>query len=257
MSKNHPEAEIYKGLAHIYDEIMRDIDYDDWADFIDEIIQTHHPEAETLLELACGTGNHALSLDELETYEITATDVSNEMLEVAKTKSIFKQSEIIWQQADFTSLELDSKFDVIMMLFDSINYVVDPKLVVQVLDRVASHLNENGIFVFDFTTPANSESGADSMNDEGTTPDDYRYERKSYYLPSERIHYNEFEIERLSEDKKQVLEHFREIHRQRIYTLQEMQELVSQSKLNLLAAYAELDFEDADERSHRITMVLK
>jgi hypothetical protein len=154
-------------------------------------------------------------------------------------------------------LSLDSKFDAAIMLFDSINYVLDTTKVVDVFNRVATHLNENGIFVFDFTTPENSESGADSMNDEGTTPDDYKYQRKSYYLPSERIHYNEFEIEHLSEDKKQVLEHFREIHRQRIYTLQEMKELVSQSNLKLIAAYSELDFEPADDRSHRITMVLR
>ena len=52
--------EIYTHLAKVYDEVMKDIDYEDWADFIDEIIQNHNDEAKTILELACGTGSLAI-----------------------------------------------------------------------------------------------------------------------------------------------------------------------------------------------------
>ena len=56
----------YTVLADIYDRVMSDVDYETWADYIDEIILEHRPEAENLLELACGTGTIALSLEELD-----------------------------------------------------------------------------------------------------------------------------------------------------------------------------------------------
>ena len=87
--KSTVNKNIYKSLASIYDELMKDISYEDWSDFIDEVIQTHNDEAVSLLELGCGTGTFALSIDELDVYDITATDVSESMLEVAKTKAAF------------------------------------------------------------------------------------------------------------------------------------------------------------------------
>lgn len=248
---------IYTGLANIYNDLMADIDYDEWTDFIDEIIQTHHETAETLLELACGTGNHAFSFEELEAYSITATDASAEMLEIAKLKANFRDSNIRWHQMDFRNIDLQETFDVILCLFDSINYLLQPKEVVTVFNGIHKALNPNGIFIFDFATPINSETGAEAMNAEGTTTDNFRYVRKSYYLPSERLHYNEFEIDQLSEDKKTVLKRFRETHKQRIYTFSEMKKLVEESSLSLLAAYEDYDLDPASEKSHRITMVLQ
>ena len=66
---------------------MKDVDYEVWTDYIDEIIMMHHHEARDVLELACGTGTMALSMDELGYYNITATDLSPEMIEKAKKKA--------------------------------------------------------------------------------------------------------------------------------------------------------------------------
>lgn len=246
----------YKALAPIYDYLMNEIDYDEWSDFVDELIQTHHPEAQTLLELACGTGSHALSLEELETYDITATDLSAEMLEEAKAKATFRNSTITWKQADMLHLDMGTTYDVVVSLYDSINYMMNLDDVIKVMKNAKAHLNEDGVFIFDFTTPANSEEGAEDMNDEGTSPDGYRFVRKSYYLPSERIHCNEIEIEKLSADKKSVVQKMREVHRQRIYTLAEMKNAAAAAGLEWLAAYGSFDLDKATEKSHRITVVL-
>jgi 2-polyprenyl-3-methyl-5-hydroxy-6-metoxy-1,4-benzoquinol methylase len=111
----------YEALAYIYDEVMQDIDYDDWADYIDEIIQEHHPDAVSILELACGTGRLALSLDELDCYDITATDKSETMLNVGKLKAEYKKSGIRWQVVDYFNITMPERFDVVMTLFDSLN----------------------------------------------------------------------------------------------------------------------------------------
>lgn len=256
--KSSDNKNIYKALAPIYDDLMRDINYEDWADFIDEVIQTHHPEAETILELGCGTGSFSISLDELDFYDITATDFSEEMLDIAKTKAVFKQSNIDWKQLDFhkvSEFETDKTFDALLMLFDTVNYIQNPDDIVSVLKDLKSLMAENGVLIFDFTTPANSIAAEESLNEEGVS-NQYYYRRKSYYLESERYHYNEFEIDEMDDDGE-IVDQYLEVHRQKIYTLKEMREIVKKAGFNLEAAYEGFDLIDANEKSDRITVVLR
>lgn len=256
MSNASKEIATYSALALIYDTVMRDIDYEMWSDFIDEIIQTHHPDAFDILELACGTGSLAISLDELDYYSILATDASNQMLEVARQKSALGVNDLQWMQVNYFDITLTDDFDVAIMLYDSINYALDADLVLEALKQVRKCVRANGLFIFDFTTPANSLKNADTLNDEGSTSDNYRFTRLSRYLPSEKIHYNEFEIEKLADDKIHIERRFREIHKQRVYSLPEMREIVSRSPFKIIAEYDAFELEPAHENSDRITMVL-
>jgi ubiquinone/menaquinone biosynthesis C-methylase UbiE len=249
--------EIYTHLAKVYDEVMKDIDYEDWADFIDEIIQNHNDEAKTILELACGTGSLAISLDELDCYEITASDYSDQMLEIAEQKSAIKQSNITWKRIDFFKIDLQEKFDVVVMLFDSLNYIKDTNSIKIMLAEVKKVLNDDGFFIFDFTTPQHSSKHAEMMNDQGITFDNYRFVRISRYLEAEGVHYNEFTIEKLSDDKQQVLARKNEVHVQRTYKLDDIREVVTDTGFKIIAEYDGLDFVPATNQSDRITMVIQ
>lgn len=249
--------EIYTHLAQVYDEVMKDIDYEDWADFIDAVILKHNEDAVTLLELACGTGSLALSLDELDCYEITATDYSEQMLEVARQKSAFVDSTVDFKRVDFFNIDINEKFDVVIMLFDSINYIRDTESIKSMLSQVKNVLIEGGFFIFDFTTPQHSSKYAEMMNDQGVTPDNYRFVRISRYLETEGVHYNEFTIEKLSDDKQHVLERRNEVHVQRTYKLSDIQSVVNECGFEIIAEYDGLDLVPATPNSDRITMVIK
>lgn len=236
---------------------MRDVDYEDWADFIDAIIQEHRPDTVSILELACGTGKIAMFLDELECYEITATDLSAEMIEIGKTMAEFRDMSIQWDQQDFYNITLEEQYDAVLALFDSINYILKEEEMLKMLSSVARVMHEDSIFIFDFTTPAHSEFVADKLNDEGVTPDNIRFERRNFYIPSEKIHVNEFELEFLDKDKVTVLRRAKETHRQRIYDYKEMKQIIAKSDFDILAAYEDFDFVDATNKSERITLVLK
>ena len=86
MGENESHEPEYSKLAEIYDILMENVDYDVWADFIDEVIQVHHPDPGKILELACGTGSLSLSLDKLGVYDIVATDKSRPMVQKAQSK---------------------------------------------------------------------------------------------------------------------------------------------------------------------------
>jgi 2-polyprenyl-3-methyl-5-hydroxy-6-metoxy-1,4-benzoquinol methylase len=246
----------YSALAILYDTLMKDVDYESWADYIDEIIQTHHPTAEFLLELACGTGSIALSLDELGYYTIDASDISREMLEVAIHKSAEMDSGVNFFPMSFQRLNVNETYDVVFSVFDSINYLTEPDKIKGFLQESVKLMDEDGLLIFDFATPKNSLESVDDLDNDQEEFGNYRFFRKSSFDIKRHLHYNHFEIERLDPDGREVIETFTEIHCQRVYTLEEMKKLVEQSPWSLIAAYGDFELTEADDNSSRITLVL-
>lgn len=245
------------GMALIYDELMRDIDYELWSDFIDEIIQSFAPDTETVLELACGTGSFAIYLDELDCYDITATDMSQEMIDVAKNKAESINATVHFKTMDYRNIEINKKFDAAIMLFDSINYMMNDDDILLVFSQVKKVLNDSGLFIFDFTTPVNSKRAVDLLNEERTTSNGFRYVRTSRYDEEAGIHYNEFWIEKAGDGPNDRGLKFSELHQERVYTLAHIDELVKKAGYDVLARYDAFDLVDANENSDRITMVLQ
>ena len=66
MMNEDPHEENYSALAEIYDDVMGDVDYETWTDYIDDIIVEHNPESVDVLELACGTGTMAVAVEGLD-----------------------------------------------------------------------------------------------------------------------------------------------------------------------------------------------
>ncbi len=251
------ETEIYSALAEVYDSLMDDVNYELWADFIDEILMVHHPEPVHLLELACGTGSMALSLEELECYEITATDASESMIRKAREKAKKHHSKISFEVMDFLSIDLDGKFDAVIMAFDSINYLHQKEQILTLMGQVKKVLKPEGIFIFDFTTPRNSVKSIRYLHKEkGSDGSRFRYSRTSRYNHKLKIHTNDFLIKEVDE-KNRSKNIFRESHKQKIYTLTQMKEIIGDTDFKILAAYDGFQLKPAKNRSLRITVVLK
>lgn len=137
--------------AELYDVFYADKPYTDEAAFVHSCLQ-HYSIGAThrLLELACGTGSHALTLEKFG-YNIVATDYSNDMLAYARRKATQALSTVDFRWQDMRSLDLPNHpFDAVICLFDSIGYVVTNEALVQVLQGVHRYLRPNGLFVFEF-----------------------------------------------------------------------------------------------------------
>lgn len=137
--------------ADYYDIIYGDKDYAAEATFVHRCIEQHGDGQVTrLLELACGSGNHAFELEKLG-YQITATDYSSDLLAVAKRKAETRSSQVDFRLADMRTLALDDEpFDAIYCLFDSIGYVQTNQAIADVLAGVQRHLRPGGLFIFEF-----------------------------------------------------------------------------------------------------------
>ena len=48
--------EAYLALAQVYDELMDNVDYDDWAAHLHGLLEDHGISEGLILDLGCGTG---------------------------------------------------------------------------------------------------------------------------------------------------------------------------------------------------------
>lgn len=137
--------------AQYYDVFYADKPYAAEAAIVHQLFREHsHGSCESLLELACGTGRHALELEKLG-YRIVATDYSKDLLAVAREKAISARSRVDFRFQDMRSLDLSGEvFDGAYCLFDSIGYVQTNESINKVLQSVRSHLRPEGLFIFEF-----------------------------------------------------------------------------------------------------------
>ena len=248
---------IYSKLAPLYDVLMADVDYEAWADYIDELMQTHHPEPIDVLEIACGTGSVSISLSELECYHLTGTDLSPDMIEVARQKAEAIDEKVRFEAKSFSELDFQSEFDCVFSVFDSVNYLHHPDEILELFKNVESALKPGGLFIYDFSTPRNSLESVDHLNEAEGERGNLRYYRTSRYDPHQKIHVNEFEIDELDPKTRTIVQSYRETHRQRAYTLHEMLSILKQTPYHLVAKYDGFDLIEATENSARVTMVLQ
>ena len=76
----------YRDFAFVYDELMDDVDYDGWVNYIEQIIKNENAEVKNILELACGTGNITIPLAK-KNYDIAGIEYFlTKMLNVARSK---------------------------------------------------------------------------------------------------------------------------------------------------------------------------
>lgn len=137
--------------AELYDLFYADKPYAEEALFVHQCLQEYSSGPITrLLELACGTGSHALALEKFG-YRIVATDYSEDMLAIAERKARELSSTVEFRFQDMTELSVtDGPFDAVVCLFDSIGYVATNERISRVFCGVHEQLRPDGLFIFEF-----------------------------------------------------------------------------------------------------------
>src|SRR3954447_17991306 len=103
-------------VAEIYDLLhATHKDYAAEASDIAGQIRRVHPQAKTVLDVACGTAEHARLLVENHQFQVDGLDINPSFVRIARTKlvggSVF--------EADMTSFVLPARYDVVLCLFSS------------------------------------------------------------------------------------------------------------------------------------------
>lgn len=133
--------------AELYDLFYAEKPYEAEAAFVDQCLREYSVgPTQRLLEIACGTGTHALQLAQ-RGYQIVATDYSPDMIERARQKT----AHVEFFPQDMTQLDVaGAPFDAVYCMFDAIGYVVTNEALEKVFQGVHKHLRSDGLFVFEF-----------------------------------------------------------------------------------------------------------
>ncbi len=219
----------YQKFADYYDEYMSNVDYDKWINFIlrkMEYFDQSNPKK--ILELGCGTANISGKLVELN-YNVDASDISCEMLKIADKKK-FKPNLFQANMLDKISPE---KYDIILLLFDGINYLRNVAELEKLFKNTFTGLKENGIFCFDISTKSNCIENFDGFVNLEDNEDDF-FIHTSEFIPeidTEETHLTIFER------KGFLFQRYDEIHREKIFSVEEIIKSIKSTDFEILGIF--------------------
>jgi SAM-dependent methyltransferase len=133
---------MFSESADLYDKIYTKLkNYRDEAEKLATWIKKLRPNAQSLLDVACGTGEHDrfLSAD----YLIDGIDLNPEFVRIAKSKNPAGD----YRVANMIRFDLEKRYDVLVCLFSSIGYVETIENLHATLATFQRHLNEGGLIL--------------------------------------------------------------------------------------------------------------
>jgi SAM-dependent methyltransferase len=136
---------MFNRTAKLYDAFYRDKDYRAEARYVADVIRARVPGAATLLDIACGTGEHARFLAVDHAFSVDGSDIEPGLLEIAATKL----PAATFHVADMVDFELGRRYDAVVCLFSSIGYVRSEPALRRALAAMARHLVPGGVLVIE------------------------------------------------------------------------------------------------------------
>lgn len=140
----------------IYTATDMDKDYAGEARKIADLLRHNRPQSRTLLDVACGTGEHARYLSEVHGFAVDGIDLSPEMIARARAKCPLGRFTL----GDMTNFHLGRCFDGVICMFGAIAHSVTMPRLRETLACLRDHLAPGGIAVVQpYRTPGAVQPG--------------------------------------------------------------------------------------------------
>lgn len=206
---------MFSASAELYDLIYSGFkDYAKESAQLATFIKQEHGPARTILDVACGTAEHARLLSDNHGFAVDGLDLDPDFVEIAKRK--LPRGHVY--RGDMTSFTLPKKYDVVLCLFSSIGYVRTLARVRQTFERFRAHLAPDGIVLVEpWFPPGVLEAGRISVND-AQSPG-LRVVRMGQVTVEDRLSRIRFEY---LIGRPDGIEHAVEVHELGLFTTEEM-----------------------------------
>lgn len=238
----------YENFARVYDELMDNVPYEEWAQFILNLLQDRKITEGLVLELGCGTGKLMTLLGKVG-FDMIGVDNSVEMLQIAKEKT---SQDFLYLLQDMREFELYGTVKAVISVCDSVNYITKKEELRKVFQLVNNYLDPEGVFIFDF----NTEYKYRELIGETVIAEDREDVSFIWFNEyDEDSHLNDIDLKVFVQEEGDIYRKFQEEHIQRGYTLDEIKQLLEESGLIFLEAYEEYTMQAPQPDSGRIVVV--
>ncbi|PGS48976.1 class I SAM-dependent methyltransferase [Bacillus sp. AFS041924] len=241
----------YNRFAYLYDQLMNDVPYERWVQFLNDKFQKYEMHQPSILDIGCGTGTFPILLSKMN-YSVSGVDLSEEMLSVAMAKAEQEKVNIPFFQQNMVELEGFDQLDCITIFCDSLNYLETVDQVKQTFNNVYESLKDNGLFLFDVHSPYKIE---EIFGEETFFIDDAELSLVWSCTQGEEPLSVEHDLVFFMKDEDSDLyERFEEYHNQRTFPIDTYKSLLNDAGFEVKEIIADFD-ETVDETSERIFFI--
>jgi SAM-dependent methyltransferase len=253
-------ARQYGAVAGVYDTLMTGVPHDEWLSRIERAARERGKAPKSALDCACGTGLVTELLWRRGYRPLVGFDLSPAMVAIAKTKATRLQASGLQKDdppryviSDAAQLDLgpDARFDLVVSLFDSLNYIVDPSALGTAFRRLYRHTAPGGVLAFDLNSVyALSQGLFTQSNHLGPVQHDWH----AHWDAETRLCRVDmgFWVEDAETGERR---HFTETHLQRAYGVPEIRELLTAAGYVRMEAFGSYGDLPPGPRSDRVLYV--
>ncbi len=234
--------EAYEGFGQVYDEFMDNVPYDEWCEYIVDMLNEHDVDAGLCLELGCGTGEVCERLAD-KGFDMIGLDASSEMLNQAIKKRDESKKDILYLLQDMTEFELYGTVKSVVSICDCLNYLTQNEQLLKTFKLVNNYLDPGGIFLFDMNTRHKYEEIGDSVIAENREDASFIWE--NFFDPEENI--NEYDLTLFVKDESGKYEKYEETHTQRAYSYDEVKTMLEEAGMEFVSCYKAFTKEEIND----------
>ncbi|MCH7322178.1 class I SAM-dependent methyltransferase [Solibacillus sp. MA9] len=236
----------YERFAEVYDELMVDIPYDQYVQWITRYAPA--TQFKQLLDIGCGTGTLA-SMLHVAGYQVSGIDLSEDMLAVASARMAANGISMPLYAMSMDELDGFDNLDVAIIPIDSINYVKDEANVVETLKRIYASLRDGGQLFFDVHSLFKMD---DIFLDGPFTYDDGKITYVWHTEPGEFEHSVYHQMTFFIQTEGDLFERFDEEHFQRTFAYQQYEMWLTEIGFTSIEISADWSAEAPHDESERI-----
>ena len=215
---------MFSKSAQYYDILYSTFkDYNEECANIQSLLTELFPQARTVLDVGCGSGEHARILNEEFGYAVDGIDIEPEFVRISQQKCPHGK----FYAKNMADFDVDCKYDVVLCLFSSIAYVKTRENVIKTLLCFNKHISANGVILVEpWFTPDKWQK--DRVSILTSSNDKISVCRMSHNTIAGRISRMNFHY---LIGQESGIDHFEEIHELGLFTHEEMLECFNKANL--------------------------
>ncbi len=234
----------FEGVAAYYDELMSEVPYRAWVDYVEAILERRLARPRRVLDLCCGTGRVGAEML-ARGYRAVGVDLSEPMARGCPRQRPPLPAAV--QNACRLGIKCGS-MDLVVSLFDSLNYVTRPEDLAQCFAEVLRVLAPRGLFVFDLNTPRALSTGLFNQGNLGSN-DPLLYTWKAHWDRATSLCRVEMWFQWRGDGTVREL---KETHFQYGYRTEEVLQMLANAGFSGITAYDAYTFLPPSRRSNRL-----